>query len=657
MLNCLRLRLVALMLMGWMVLAAQQDDPVLFSVADMDVPLSEFEYIYNKNNRDQADYSRKSVMEYLDLYTKFKLKVARARELQLDTIKALQDELAGYRTQLAKSYLNDKEVKEKLAREAYERMQEDVRLSHILFRVDADAGDAAWQAAREKAEQARARISNGEDFATLAKTISEDKTSAQRGGDLGFLTALFPSGFYEMESAAYGLQPGEVSAPVRSSLGYHLLKLQERRPARGQIEAAHILVRVKQDGSNEAAAKQKIEAIAQSLAQGKSFEEMARTLSDDEPSARRGGFIGKIGINMYDREFEEAAFAITEVGGYSKPVRTRIGWHIIKLLKKVRLEPFEQERRKIEARLSRDERIEIATQAMIDNIKKESGFRYDQDVLDAMTGDLGEDFLSFQWKVPQMEERVLISFDNGRTHSNLDFANYLKANTRQRMRAPRGTDPEAIALELFDAYVSDKCLEYEESRLDEKYPDFAALMREYEEGILLFEVTKMHVWDPASNDTAGLRAFHEAHRGDYLWPERAEVHAFRINSTDPKIIAKAHKLAARKPTAKVIATMNKKELLVTYETKKYTAEESFQRGLLWTPPGYISDPIVAEGEEHATFSKVVRIIPEHPKKLEEARGYIIADYQDQLERAWIESLKERYPVEINEGVLKRLIKS
>lgn len=633
-----------------------QEDPVLFSVADVNVPLSEFRYIYTKNNRDNADYSRASVMEYLDLYTRFKLKVKRARELQLDTIASLQKELAGYRSQLAKSYLNDKEVIDKLTREAYDRMQWDIHVAHILVKAMPNATPEDVTRMEEKAQRAAQRAKAGEDFALLAKELSEDKNTSDNGGDLGFITSMLPSGFYEVENVIYALRDGEVSVPVHSSLGIHVFKVLGRRPARGEIEAAHIFVRVKNDGSNADVAKQKIFAVHQNLKDGKSFEELAMTVSDDQQTAKRGGYIGRFGINSYDPAFEDAAFGLSMAGAYTEPIRTRVGWHVIKLVNKFPMGTYEEEKSRLEARITRDERVGVAKAAMIETIRKESGLTEDLQARDTFINSLKEDFLTFQWTASEGSAARLIRFADGTQKTTNDFAQFLRSKTRERMRAAKTSTPQSIASSMYKDWLDEVTLAYEESRLEQKYPDFRSLMREYEEGILLFEVTKNMVWDKASQDTAGLAAFHAMHRDDYMWPERADV--IYVTCEGPKaakVAVKARKLLAKQAIENVASKLNKKQQQISFLRKRYTREEMQTQGLQWEQ-GWMSATETEEGTGNQKFSTVTELLPPQPKALEEARGYVIADYQDHLEKEWVESLRQRYPVKINDTVLNSLIR-
>lgn len=646
--------LVVIVLSVFSSLSAQtQNDPVLFTVEGKDVPVSEFEYIYQKNNRDDANYSRSSIDEYLDLYVKFKLKVQRARELQLDTIQSLQDELGGYRNQLAKSYLNDKEVKSRLVQELYQRMQSDVHLAHILIKVSNNAKGEELSKAQAKIDNAYDRLKAGESFEKVAKEISEDSNTKDQGGDLGYLTAKFPNGFYAFETAAYSLKPGEFSKPVRTALGLHILKLHDKRPARGEVDASHILARVGEDGSESKKAEQKINQIYKNLEGGADFEELARSMSEDSESAPKGGYIGSFGINTYEQIFEDAVFNLPEDQEYSKPIRTSLGWHIVKRVKKKDIPPFEAVERKLEGQITRDERINIARESMVGTIMKESGFRADSAVLENILEKLDQSFYTYQWTAPELREATLITFDDGTTATNTEFMRWLRINARSRLRLDKEAGLDKALYAMFDDFTETQCLAYEERNLERKYPEFKALMREYEEGILLFEVTKMAVWDKAAQDTAGLNKYFQAHRDKYMWPERLLITEYTLDSNAIDKMPKILKWEKKMDPSSLAQKVNKKEEILSFQTRKIDQKDVGD--LPWTA-GYISEPMKTPAGT-LQFTKVEKIIqPEH-KNLNEARGYIIADYQDQLEKEWIADLKSRYEVKINEPVVEKLIKT
>ena len=310
-------------------LDAQKNDKVLFSIGDEKVYVSEFNYIYEKNNAKDADYSKESLEEYLDLYKKFKLKVHKAKDVGLDTVKTLREELAGYRKQLANSYLKDKEINARLIDEVVERMKEDVEVSHIFVSAEDRATQQVKSGALMKVNEIKKKLDGGSPFDLMAKSLSEDRSSANKKGYLGYYTAPLPNGFYEFENAMYETKKGQISQPVKSKMGYHVIKVLDRRPARGQVEISHILLRKK--GVNRTLPKTKIlaDSVYLLLKEGRNFENMAGKFSDDSKTKAKGGYLGFIGINQFDKIFEDAAFALENDNDYSKPIETDIGFHII----------------------------------------------------------------------------------------------------------------------------------------------------------------------------------------------------------------------------------------------------------------------------------------------------------------------------------------
>ena len=628
------------------VLKSQSPDPVLFTVDGQAVPASEFSYIYAKNNRDDADFSEASLREYLDLYTKFKLKVREAYAMGLDTLPSLQTELAGYRKQLADSYLTDKEITDRLVEEAFKRMQEDVQVAHILIKTPSSNDTLT---AYGKIQAAYKRLQAGEAWDVVVKQTSEDAGSKDNGGDIGFITALLPNGFYAFENAAYDTPVGKYSSPVHTSLGYHIVKVISKRPARGELDVAHILLRVKADGSDDKAVKARIDDLYKQLQGGAKFEEVAKKSSEDKTTAERGGAIGPIVINQYEKSFEDAAFGLANDGDYSAPIRTRLGWHIVKRVRKRPVMTVDQTKRKIETQISRDERIAAARLTMVNRIKTEAGYVKDENVYNQFVAAAGDDLQTYRWQVPQVTPATLITI-GGDKYSNIDFGNYVRNNARTRMGLPKGTATKDILDKVFNEFVSEKALSFEEKNLSAKYPEFKSLMREYEEGILLFEATKINVWDKASKDTVGLVAFHNAHLNNYMWDERLEVATVKLDSASVDQLATIKKWAAKKPLDAVADKAAKKQIGMTVTRKVYQKDEPLPEGITWAA-GQKADLPDSTG-----FVSVEKVIPPTPKTLDEARGYIIADYQDQLEKDWVAALQAKYPVVVHDDVLMSLVK-
>jgi peptidyl-prolyl cis-trans isomerase SurA len=636
---------------------AQTEDPVLFTVGGRSVNLSEFKYIYQKTNGDKADFSRQSLEEYLDLYTKFKRKVSRARDMQLDTIVALQTELAGYRQQLANSYLVDKEVSERLVEETYNRMKKDVEISHILFKIDRSAIGKDTVDIYKKAMAAKARLDKGEDFVKVAREVSEDPSVKENEGKLGFITAMLPNGFDEIEGAAYNTKIGGISKPVRTDMGYHIVRVENTRDARGEIEAAHILIR--SNPERVIRARLKIDSVYQELKSGaSSFDELAIKYSEDRASASRGGQIGFFGINRYELAFENAAFNLTKDGEYSAPFESSVGWHIIKRISKKNIKPFEQEKRVLKAKVQKDSRYEAANMAFVNRIKTNGGLKEEAAVLDKFIAVQTDTFMTYRWHAPETpSNELLLSFNNGKKFTLGDFTEFINNNSRKRLGFAQGTSANDAVRSLYTDFVKEACLKFEESQLDTKYPEFKSLMREYEEGILLFEAMKREVWEKASQDSVGLYAFHKTQTDKYKWDERAEGSVYTLKKEAKDQIESVRALAAKKNYSKVLKKINaKSELLMV---QPFKAERGKNKSLdaigKWSPKALsITETEKASGD--LMFYKIDKVTPPTVKTLSESRGYVVADYQEYLEKKWMADLEKSYEIKVNKMALEGLIK-
>ena len=652
------LALVATLFFGFQNSSAQTNDPVLFSVEGNPVLLSEFQYIYTKTNGDKADFSKKSLDEYLDLYVKFKLKVQRAKEMKLDTIPVLQQELAGYRKQLANSYLVDKEVTERLVKEAYDRSLRDIDISHIMVLVPPTASPKDTLNAFLKINSLKTAIDGGSDFAKVAAEKSDDKSAKTNGGNLGYLTALLPDGFYDFETAAYSLKEGQ-SKVVKTAAGYHIIKVNGSRPARGEIEAAHILIR-KDPKDKGAAAKVRIDSISAALQAGAEFETLARAQSQDNLSASKGGNIGFFGINKYERSFENATFGLAKDGDYTTPIETQAGWHIIKRLRKKTMESFDIAKRKLQPKVQKDSRYEMAKISMLNRIKKEANFTENKKSYNMFASLVGDEYMTHRWKPGYKNPAdVLFTLGADNKYTVANFEVFSQKNSRDRLRMGRGKSRLEVVQSLYDKFVSETLMQYEEKQLDKKYPEFKALMREYEEGILLFEATKILVWDKASQDSVGLEQYFATHKKNrkYFWNERAELSFYTLKKDEMKCLPKVRKYAKKKAPEKTLKKYNKdgKKILSHRTEIVEQGKNKVVNDLPWKK-GSISATEINKRDLSHNFLKIEKILPASPKTLKEARGYVVADYQDHLEREWVKELKKTYEIKINNEVFETLIK-
>jgi peptidyl-prolyl cis-trans isomerase SurA len=502
------------------------DGPSVAVIGGQPVNESEFVYVYNKNNSNAPDaYTEKSIKEYLDLYINFKLKVKEAEALGIDTTSSFKKELEGYRKQLAQPYLTEKGVTEQLIKEAYERMKEEVRAAHILINVNPDAEPKDTLAAYNKINELRQRALAGESFEALAKQFSQDPSAKNNGGDLGYFTAL--QMVYPFEDAAYKTPVGQISEPVRTRFGYHIIQVKDKRKSQGQVRVAHIMVRAT-TGTAEAdslAAKQKIDEIYARLQKGEDWSQLTSQFSDDVNSKSKDGELPWFSTGRMIPSFEEAAFGLTEVNQISKPIQTPYGWHIIKLLEKKGLEPFEELEPTLKAKVSKDSRSELNKTKLIERLKRENNFTENPKSLEVAISKVDSTLLEGKWNYTSDAKNNQVLFNiNKQNYTVNDFLSYVKEKQRPRKNSSVGQYVKV----LYKEYVDQQLLGYEEAHLAEKYLDYKMLVKEYRDGILLFQLMDEKVWSKAIEDTAGLKSYFNQNRDKFKWDTRVDAVIFNV---------------------------------------------------------------------------------------------------------------------------------
>jgi peptidyl-prolyl cis-trans isomerase SurA len=633
-------------------LSAQNDDSVI-EIDGKKVSKSEFLQIYLKNN-NAPKYDQQSLDEYMELFKKFKLKVAEAEALGYDTIPKLKKELEGYRKQLAQPYLIDSSQNSYLVNQAYERMKTEIRASHILIRVEENALPEDTLRAYNKIMALKKRIEAGEDFAAVAKSKggSEDPSAQRNNGDLGFFTAF--QMVYQFEEAAYTTPVGSISNPVRTKYGYHILKIADQRPARGTMKAAHIMIAVAKDASEEekVSAQKKVDEIYAKLKNGESFATLASEFSDDGQTAEKGGELPLFGTGTTTRmvpEFEEAAFALKNDNDISQPVKTDVGFHIIKRLQWTPLRTFAELKKEIQSKVNKDDRA-ISTQlSFITKMKKSYGFADNfAKTSKWFVQNIDTNYVKGKWNASKLKSDKVMFTLADQKFTQKQFAKYLEKN----YRAVRSTDNRTLVEKQYANFQKAEILAYEERQLDNKYPEFKALMKEYHDGILLYEVMTDKVWNKAIKDTAGLRVYFNANNNKYVWGERANAYVYECTSKE--VAAKVATLLKSDTISSktIIGIINKdSELNLRVRTGKFeTATTS-----------YLKNQVIKKGvnpvyqfENKFYVVKVDELLPAGPKLLSEAKGAATSDYQTYLEKQWLEEIAKKHPIIVNKQVLYSL---
>ena len=629
-----------------------QSQDILMTIGDREITLDEFERIYNKNN-NTISTNQQTPEEYLDLFIKFKLKVIEAENLGMDTAKKFLDEFNGYKDQLAKPYMTDEETKDFLMKEAYERMKKDVHVSHILLRLPAQPSPEDTLARYNMALEIRQRLLNGEDFETVARATSEDPGVRMNGGDLGYFTVF--SMVYPFETASYNLKDGELSMPVRSSNGYHIIKKHGSRPAVGQVKVAHIFIRTPEDISVEEHQKAKELAFSlyDSLKIGVGFDILAERYSDDRTSAAKGGELPYFGTGRMIPEFEKNAFSLTTPGSFCEPFQTFYGWHIIQLIDKQEIGSYEDMESTLQAKALKGDRDRVKRLRYFDKLKDQYQFNMNKDVYQKLYQLMDTSVFKASWNPypasVDLDEILFTVTDRKVTIG--DLVKYFYDSQRNRPLIPI----ENYVDLNFNIFLEDYLTSMEKESLPVKYPEYKAILQEYHDGILLFDLMDKMVWTKAVQDTIGLEKFFAEHRDNYMWGDRIEAVIVSCDSAADvnALKKKASKIASGKWNAEKLNKKFCQDTLncITLETvsveKGRNEHVDALNGKLQAGEVYMEN-----GKQNFVIN--VANIPPSRKELNETRGQVTSDYQDYLEEEWIKELRNKYPVEVNTVLLSKI---
>lgn len=644
-----------------LMIAQKTDNRVLLNIAGENVTAGDFMYVYNKNNLNREEQGPDAIKEYLDLYINFRLKVRAAEELGMDTLQTFQKELEGYRKQLAQPYFVDASVSEHLLREAYDRKNRDIRASHILIRLDKNASPEDTLKAYKKALATRERLIMGEDFGKVAAQISEDPSArdteasqyrpARKGnqGDLGYFTVF--DMVYPFETGAYNTEVGKISQPVRTDYGYHLIKVTDKQPAFGQAQVEHIFVAMPPNANakDSLQKKMKIDAANEKITSGAKFEDVVLEFSEDKGSAGNGGKLPWFGCNRMVPEFIIATRNLKDTGSVSAPFSTPFGYHIIKLIGRKPVGTFEEEESNLKNRLEKDLRNKLSQETVINRIKQENGFKEYPKAKEAVLATLDTNLMKGEWDVNKARglDKVVFSLGDIR-YTQHDLAQYIAMKQTKRI-----TDIPAFFNETYNTFVVDKCIAYEDSKLEEKYPDFRMLVQEYHDGILLFDLTDKNVWSKAVKDTAGLAIFFAANPGKYMWDKR--FHATVVTILKPAQVNTdevRNMFSTGKTPEEVLNHFNTDTILnILVETSNFSMGDSPVVDKVKWKAGL--SPMV-DSPSGPSFVYGHEVLKPEPKILQEARGLVTADYQTFLEEQWVKELRAKYNVIIHEDVLSTL---
>ncbi len=637
----------------------------LITLGDKEITVKEFMDTYEKNNVNTEVIDKKSVDEYLDLYIDFKLKVAEAENLKMDTSASFIKELSNYRQQLAKPYFSNDDITDELVKEAYDRMQYDINAAHILIKCDVNAVPADTLAAYKKAMSIRDRALKGEDFGDLAAELSDDPSArdyeeipgvrkAYKGnrGELGYFTVF--DMVYPFETGVYNTAEGSISMPVRSSFGYHIIKVNSKTPASGYIRAAHIFLAVDPNDPTKSDSIVKVKAqniYNEVVNDDKNWTDYVRRYSDDKGTLANNGVLSPFRVNQIVPEFITVVKSL-EPNQISEPVKTSFGYHIIKLVGSTPPGKFENEEGKIKEKVERDMRGQLSEEIAMKRIMKDNGFKEKTKVKDAFIATIDSAIIEGQFKVSEdINTKQVLFYIKDKSWTLQNFIDYIYAKQKRQ----GFMTPAAYAYQLYDNYLQQEVFAYEDSKLEEKYPEFKALVQEYHDGILLFSLMENQVWNKATQDTLGLQDYYERNKDSYMWNDRVRAMVVTCQRKDNveeiknlvvegiEIDSLRSYLRENKAQASARFTYYQKGDNVNVDATEW------KEGTIALYPSKV--------DNSTQIIKIVEVRQPEPKTFKEAKGLVTSGYQVELEAKWLKELREKYAVNVNEKLLNKVKKN
>lgn len=622
---------------------AQKDTETLIIINKEPISVGEFKAVYLKNLELLQDDSKKNPEAYMELFIPYKLKVQEAYRLGLDKKESYKKELAGYKKQLAKTFLTDVSISDKLVKEAYDRSVTEVKARHILIKLAPNATPQDTLGAYNRIIELRNKVLSGEDFGVIARTYSEGPSGKANGGDLGWFKAF--KMLYEFENKAYATAIGDVSMPFRTRFGYHIVQTTDKRKAEGAVQIAHIMISEKQKDST-IKPLERITKIYELLEQGQDFESLAQTYSDDKNTRSKGGVLRQFERGQLSSStFENMAFSLGNINDYTAPFQTKFGWHIIKLIERFPVQSFDNMQAALEVKVKKDQRSQVISKALTNKLTAFYG-TYDisslvKKISDPSAGTFENNKWVFSGGALALEKAFTLKDS---VYTIEELARFLERS----YNPGKYPNKQVFFKESTRRYIDLKTQAYHEAHLEEIDPAFNAVLREYKEGLLIFDLMSQKIWDKARADSLGLERYYKSVMSRYKEPKKALATVY--TSQEKSDLVELRKQLNNDPHAIVdiaaVSILKSKKHLYLQDTSSYAATYQPQLGISKVLPynkGYV-------------LYQVEDIQEGRIKTLDEARGKVISDYQQELEKQWIKRLKMQSVIEIKKKVFKKVMK-
>lgn len=644
--NDMRLFLTLLAILISLTMHCQEKlgEGILLQVENRQIPSQEFIDVFTKNASIIAEEEKITVDEYLELFKKYQLKLQAAYDQQIDTVDAFQKEYQKYYKQLADNYIANGEVTEEMVKETYRRLETEVKASHILINVKPNATEEELQAAYEKASSLRNQLQNGADFETLAVENSNDPSVNNNKGNLGWF-----KGFkmvLPFEEATYSMNVGDISEPVRTQFGYHIILKTGERTSVGKIKVAHIMIRHQQNDTL-VTPEQKIQEIYQKIEAGEDFANLAKQFSQDENTASNGGEMSPFELGSINSpKFEEVVFDLANDGQVSEPFQTRFGWHIAKRLGTEPLASLEEQKQTLKQRIKTSDRVKLLNSKIQEKIETYYKVVQNDDAIDYLAEKIDESILKYKWKKPEnmtIPQEIFLQIDNT-LYSWEDLANYVE---KQQRAAKNTFNALSMVQELADNFVYTTLVEYHKKMLPQIDYEFASSVKEYKNGLMLYEIMQQKVWNAAKEDSIAVKNYFENHATNYTTNKSIDVEMVNFrNKKDAKSFLK--QLTSKEEFAKLVSSFPD-AVLQEKEVKEVTSPSISPK--LKMEEGV--SKIYTHNGQYVIYH-IHQVLPVRQQALEEVKGKVISDYQDKLENDWLIELRNKYELVINEDELTKI---
>jgi peptidyl-prolyl cis-trans isomerase SurA len=586
------------------------------------------------------DESQKNIDYYLNLYTNYKLKLKEARTLGFDKKDSYKKEFESYKNQLSKAYTTDKEVTETLVKEAYNRTTSEVKAHHILVRIQPGQDTLA---AYEKIKALRSRMVK-EDFTSLRTALHDGKSVFVE--DLGYFSAF--KMVYDFENAAFNTPLGQTSKPFRTQFGYHVVKVLDKRPSKGKVQVAHIMIANNQKDST-LVPENRIKEIYRSIQEGDSFESLAKQFSDDKSSAAKGGVMNPFKSGDIRSEiFVNTAFGLKEIGAISEPIQSQFGWHILKLISKTPVEPYEQIKVDLEQKVKRDARSKIIRQKMLEKLKQQ--YKISQPSLESVVAKIQKNDADDNWEVEaSMEPQVFLKIES-QEFSYRDFLDLLNKNKRSFKAS---TGKSKFISNQYALFLENNLFQYKKNNLINENEDYANVLKEYEEGLLLFDIMENKIWKGAQLDSIGLKSYYNENTSKFK--SNSKITATIARSNKKKKLKAVKKMWSQGFSTDAISQkLNERDQALIFSSGDFEIDSPL------IPKNMVFNKGISEIyslDDNYVLLNISNIETPQILSFEDAKGAVISKYQSVLESEWLETLRNKYPIVINEKILSDLKKS